>query len=190
MLDQHWTEKRINQVRELASQRYSSGEIALKLDTTRNSIIGLCRRQNIPLQSRKLFEPQNVPAANVVASGPKKSQDAAQPLGASGNTLFVQHGNAPSPSGKTIFRPKKFKYEPSKNISHGIIGDSLWAGQGISVMEATPLHCRWPKGVRDGKQMCCGEFAFGSSSYCPEHQAISTSGKPPAVSYVNWNLKR
>lgn len=79
---------------------------------------------------------------------------------------------------KTVFYPPKFKQD-----SKGLIGDALWAGKGISVLEAGNNACRWPLAGEN----CCGQ-PIARGSYCARHSMISSSGKLPAlkVNYIAW----
>lgn len=47
-----WNKNAVDQLRQLSSERYSANEMAKVFNVTRGSIVGKCRRENIPLLSQ------------------------------------------------------------------------------------------------------------------------------------------
>lgn len=77
---------------------------------------------------------------------------------------------------------RKYKAENPKEILHGFL--PIFAGEGISLMQAGKGQCRWPLDGRgaDGNPRCCGQKqASDHASYCSQH-TIASRGVP----YARW----
>lgn len=90
---------------------------------------------------------------------------------------------------KTVEKETKIRDRPvnlSRYDTRGLLGDSLFAGQGVSLLVARDHHCRWPLDRRgkDGIPQCCGEESVVPMGYCVQHHRLSfiTRPKKEAVS--------
>jgi GcrA cell cycle regulator len=135
-----WTLEEIEQVRDLASEGLSSGQIADKCGVTRNSIIGLCKRNSIQLLGYGPLRKQtNRPKAEKRPRVQKYFQGWYWPT--------------PRPVAAT---PPPLPPEP--------------AGPGKPFIELAQHECHWPLGAQLVRsELWCGEPTEPNTPYCQHH---------------------
>jgi hypothetical protein len=152
-----WTSFDDKRLRQLAPN-HTAFEISEQMpERSRNSIIGRCSRLGIKLGR----------ASNAFIHNFKMES------GRSRNRIIDASVNGAKP----VLHFDSVTPTKRSGDGRGLIGDSLWAGEGISLMQAGFGNCRWPyEGTAlDGNPKCCGEPS-GANSLCPKHDAIAHIG--------------
>ena len=146
------------EIRELAAQRYSSGDIAAKLDLTRNQVIGFCWRRKIPLTAVR---------------GKPRSQAAPRPASATGNGIVGQSqsptacDHKPRPDYRVLQPHKGLAAPKPQNMDntdnpHGILFSEFVSG------------CRFPIGDPKSKDFkVCGNLTVEHLPYCVPHARVA-----------------
>ncbi len=157
----------------LAAQGLSSSQIGQRLATTRNAIIGMCRRSGVKLHgrpidgarkthSRRYFQRKKPPAARKAKPMPAKAP------GRFAKPIKQGAGAAKATATKLRNKSRRSAFEAMPPV----VGK---AGAGLSILELTNTTCRWPVGVATGlEQRFCGHLPEVSGVYCPHHAAVGT----------------
>jgi GcrA cell cycle regulator len=139
-----WTIARVESLKALLLEGYSSSQIAAKLgDTTRNSVIGKVFRLKL---SRVGIMKKTAPRA------PRQLPPKSQPR---------QRYTPESKRFTTIF----------DNVEMLNLRCAMIEPLNVSSDSLEPHHCRWPYG--DENYTFCGHDKHDGSSYCFEHFALS-----------------
>jgi hypothetical protein len=148
------SQEKINEVARLAAEGLSSRQIALKLEVTRNVIIGICARHSIQLRYKK--------------SGGRRA------------ALAVKRKVRPKPQPKVkraVVKSKPALAGP-KALFTGRRGEKLVcyeAHQGVTLAQLSNNNCRWPLGeLLDPPMNFCGKPA--EDVYCPTHLHVRKYG--------------
>jgi hypothetical protein len=138
-----WTEEELDLVRRLSAQGYNSTQIALQLKgRTRNSVIGLMHRNNIPLPKRV--------AAPKAPKAPPKPKPITKML--------------PSIKIKTKIETKPLIERKEERDERNVrLFDARYYQCRYIVHKPDDMPY---------DTMCCGKSTFNNSSWCKEHYAI------------------
>jgi hypothetical protein len=156
-----WTdmpdENREARVRKLVLDGKSASMIARHFrNCTRNSIIGYCTRNHIPMANRP---------------GPKPSGEPSKPKA---------HGNLRQPKVQAIVAKKaRMQEEPAFEaapLPEEELGNDVTHLLGIMDLKAD--SCRWMFGDPKGEHGYCGKTTKPGSSWCPEHDAVVFKVQP------------
>lgn len=148
-----WTIDEEKKLTELCqhSHLYTASEMAEVLGKSRHAVIAKIRRKNIHwTNTRKPADP-NKPKR--VFSGKNVNY-----------SIERKERNGIGIAQKIFQKSKKF-HAPS-----GLIGDALWAGNGIRVIDLSNYQCRWPaKDSEMGDKQFCGLPVCEATPYCLDH---------------------
>jgi hypothetical protein len=183
-----WTQDKIEQVRQLTAQGYTSRQIGAMTGATRNAIVSVWRRFGIePVRKRNSWDEAAVArVARLLDERLSYAEVAAEfgvTVGTIGNVV-TQHGlrprkpkpgcfimKAPDPDADAVFDKSPLK----PLFAEGFQGQ---AGR-LDMADLEDDHCRFPVDQPDGKVKFCADPQKPGSAYCPAHHARCTDG--PAI---------
>lgn len=80
----------------------------------------------------------------------------------------------------------------AKRVQRPLVDDEPPPEGGVPMVDATDKQCRWPTGMKDGVQMCCGGKVWSASLsrpsfYCVQHGRASTDRTRSVASLAERN---
>lgn len=185
-----WTPEKIEQVRRLTADGYTSRQIGAIMNSTRNAIVSVWRRFGIePVIRRNTWDEAAI--ARVVQllderlSYAEIAAEFGVTLGTIGNVV-TRHGlrqRKPKPGRFAIKAPDLdadavFDRSPFKPMfAEGFQGQT---GR-LTMADLDDGHCRFPIDQPDGTVRFCAGAQQRGSPYCPAHHARCCSG--PAITF-------
>ncbi len=149
-----WPQDRLDALQALCTQGLSSGEIAVRLGITRNSVIGQAMRRGYALsyiRGRKLGEPPKPRKARPAASEPT---------------------TGPPPLARIALA------KPTPVSPEALLPTS----RPCTLMRLTATRCRWPYGdPKTATFRYCGGAKEHEFSYCPAHAKLARQEPKPYI---------
>lgn len=148
-------EEKVELLKKLWDEGLSAGRIKIHMGISRNAVIGKARR--LGLASRATTQRLSSAQARVLSRRGKHvlTSTTVPKL----RELHAQMKAAPAP---------KLAPEPLPVL------DEPGGGEGVSLLDLEPHHCRYPI-TRELPHMFCGAGRASGSSYCQRHAAICSS---------------
>lgn len=165
-----WTDAHDATMRELAPD-YSASHIAEVIGTTRNAVIGRCRRRKIDLASAAT-KTQRSPVVRLVLRGvppQRKMPSHAYP------------GSAPSEIPSICITLHE------KREAAMVAPSAGWQPARISAADLKSHHCQWPLWTGNEPKFFCGNEQLPGESYCRRCHGLSVSA-PSVVAGVDRRL--
>jgi hypothetical protein len=158
-----WTDEDIEEVKRMASLEYTAAEIAQNFEgRTRNSVIGMCHRNGIRLNSPKVSANPRVRAPRQQPSKPTLLNFRVSALTGASQLVY---GN---PAAKTKPKP------PTPVVDHELLDKTLWGSVTMrDLSNGSMKQCRFIAGPPQGLDtVFCGEPVVMGYSWCAEHKKI------------------
>ena len=140
-----WTDARVETLRTLVTERLSAGQIGDRLGTTRNAIIGKCKRLGLALPNatpgiRKAHKPYPLRRRAVPTTArPQSARPTLPPL-------------------------------PTEPIPEPVEYDRERLAESVTLLDLEPQHCRWPLSAHDmANHRFCGCQRLDGFPYCETH---------------------
>ncbi len=183
-----WTQDRVEQVRKLTAQGYTSRQIGAMTGSTRNAIVSVWRRFGIePVRKRNNWDDAAISRVARLLDDRLSYAEIAAAFGVTVGTIgnvVTQYGlrrRKPKPSLFTLKAPDFdadaiFEKSPLKPLfAEGFDGQT---GK-LDIVDLEDGHCRFPIDQPDGTVRFCADPQKHGSAYCPAHHARCTGG--PAI---------
>lgn len=170
-----WTPELVDTLREMRAAKMTAGEIADRLGTTKNAVIGAAKRYKLErignhgLNDIK-WTPELIERARSMWSANAKVRDIAAAIGCTMPAIWgaarryfaprqVPQGRPPGPSGIRV------KVVP-------VVDTEIPISQRCSILELSEHTCRWPVGDPGTPEFFyCGAEPIQGRSYCAAHHA-------------------
>jgi GcrA cell cycle regulator len=162
--DTFWTDERVERLEQMHAKGHTTGEIAIELGTTRNSVIGKLTRLRKHQRRRRDIIPKAPPSTM------PRQRENDYSLGSMMARLNA--GSLPRPAPKPVSKPRPARPEPAEPLS----------ATRCTIMELTSKTCSWP--LFEGREafhekFYCGGQTIEGTSYCGHHSKIAfTAGRP------------
>lgn len=185
-----WTPDRVEQVRRLTADGYTSRQIGAMTGATRNAIVSVWRRFGIePVRKRNCWDEAAI--ARVVQSLDARlsyAEIAAEfgvTVGTIGNVV-TQHGLRPRKAKRQNFTMKAPDFDADavfdKSPFKPLFAEGFQGQTGrLAMADLEDNHCRFPVDQPDGTVRFCARAQLRGSAYCPAHHARCTNG--PAITF-------
>lgn len=183
-----WTPGKVEQVRRLTGDGYTSRQIGAMMGSTRNAIVSVWRRFGIePVRKRNSWDEAAIARVVQLLDERLSYAEVAAEFGVTVGTIgnvVTQHGlrpRKPKPNSFTMKAPDfdadaVFDKSPFKPLfAEGFQGQT---GR-LAMADLEDDHCRFPVDQPDGTVRFCADPQLRGSAYCPAHHARCTDG--PAI---------
>lgn len=193
---QEWNDQKVESLRKLVTEGMSATEMAKRLGTTRNAILGKIHRLNICSPTsrgrgrpvKQAAEELKSQIARLNALGidyattarrlgvsPKKVQHVAKSIGLS---RVVQVNEGRGGRTKAIKRPDVPRHSLSSPEAVAQLFREGHLGQRarVTLLGLEYGMCKFPIDIPDGETRYCGDVAEEGGSYCPHHAARCGNG--------------
>lgn len=154
-----WVNEKLMKLKVLAAEGYTASDIAYMFETTRNSIIGACRRNNIPLGVDRRIARENRPKKPKVYRLPNNR---------------AKLSRLPAPE------VKRARLTPLPDIEpHHRPRAYVPPNGSVGILELTSKTCHFPLWGHQEvpkKYFFCGADTEGCGPYCPKHHDVVFAG--------------
>ena len=156
-----WTDEKIEQLKKLWTEGYTTGEIGKQLNVSKNAVVGKAHRLGLesrPSPIRRVMEDDEVEstADNVVVSA-KTEVTGNKKRGKIPASAKEKVAKSPSPVKKPVAKQPKKKF--------------------VKIEDLSMNSCRWPIGdPKEDNFHFCGKETFNGKPYCLEHCATAYVG--------------
>jgi hypothetical protein len=173
-----WTPAAIAEMRRMALDGRSSGQIGLALGVSRNAVIGKCRRIGISLGVDRTVtvaaaprrQPHQAPRAAATEAWASRFYRPADPAVAA----------APESPPASPVEPRRANPPSALAIRRAVERETKPSGP-VTLLELRECHCRFIPGPVDGaRTLYCGATKQHASPYCPEHRALTEGRGTPS----------
>ena len=185
-----WTPGKVERVRRLTADGYTSRQIGAMMGSTRNAIVSVWRRFGIePVRKRNSWDEAAIARVVQLLDERLSYAEIAAEFGVTVGTIgnvVTQHGlrpRKPKPNNFTMKAPDLdadavFDKSPLKPLfAEGFQGQT---GR-LAMVDLEDDHCRFPVDQPDGTVKFCADPQQRGSPYCPAHHARCTDG--PAITF-------
>jgi len=157
-----WTDEKIEQLKKLWTEGYTTGEIGKKLNVSKNAVVGKAHRLGLesrPSPIRRVMEAEEGESVAEDIVVPAKSE-------VSGNKTRAKV-SAGSTGAKTAKEPPQVKKSIAKQPKKKF----------VKIEDLSMNSCRWPIGdPKEDDFHFCGKETFNGKPYCLEHCATAYVG--------------
>ena len=185
-----WTPDKVEQVRRLTADGYTSRQIGAMMGCTRNAIVSVWRRFGIkPVRKRNNWDEAAIARVVRLLDDRLSYAEVAAEFGVTVGTIanvVTRHSlrsRKPMPGNFTLKAPDLdanavFDKSPLKPLfAEGFQGQT---GK-LAMAHLEDGHCRFPVDQPDGTVRFCADPQQRGSAYCPDHHARCTDG--PAITF-------
>jgi len=185
-----WTPGKVEQVRRLTADGYTSRQIGAMMGSTRNAVVSVWRRFGIePVCKRNSWDEAAIARVVRLLDDRLSYAEIATEFGVTVGTitnLVTQHGLRPRKPKLSTFTLKAPDFDADavfdKSPLKPLFAEGFQGQTGkLAMADLEDDHCRFPVDQADGTVKFCADPQQRGSAYCPAHHARCTDG--PAITF-------